>query len=130
MLLTVFLRSLLWLLVNSNVVPSSPISVTLMMEAIRFSETSFITTAIQRKIPEYGILQGQCFVHKKFVAVQLLVITKIVPSSPIPVTLTMEARRSSETSVATRATRRNIAKDVILHSLRRDSIKSYTVISC
>jgi hypothetical protein len=37
---TVFLRSLLRLLVTANVVPSSPILVTPMMEAIRSSETS------------------------------------------------------------------------------------------
>jgi hypothetical protein len=36
--------------------------------------------------------------------------TNVVPSSPILVTLMMEALRSSETSVLTRATRRNIQK--------------------
>jgi hypothetical protein len=36
-------------------------------------------------------------------------------SSPIIVTLTMEALRSSETSVLTRAIRRKIQEDVILH---------------
>jgi hypothetical protein len=40
---------------------------------------------------------------------QLLVAAN-VPSSPILVTLMMEAIRSSETSVPTRATRRNITK--------------------
>jgi hypothetical protein len=38
----------------------------------------------------------------------LLVTTNVVPSSPILVTLVMEAIYSSETSVLTRATRRNI----------------------
>jgi hypothetical protein len=39
----VFLRSLRWLLVTASVVPSSHILVTLMMEALRSSETSVRT---------------------------------------------------------------------------------------
>jgi hypothetical protein len=38
----------------------------------------------------------------------------------------MGALSSSETSVLTRATRLNISEDTILHSHRRENLKSYT----
>jgi hypothetical protein len=56
---------------------------------------------------------------------QLLVIANIVPSSLILSTMLMEELRSTETSVLTRTTRRHIPKHCILHSHRREKLKSY-----
>jgi hypothetical protein len=56
---------------------------------------------------------------------RLLVMANVVPSSQILVTQMMEALRSYETSVLTRATQLNIPEYDILHSHRRENLKSY-----
>jgi hypothetical protein len=56
---------------------------------------------------------------------RFLVMANVVPSSPILISLNMEAIRSSETSVLTRGTWRNIPEDDIVRSHRRENLKSY-----
>jgi hypothetical protein len=63
-------------------------------------------------------------------SVHLLSVTaNVVLTSPILVTLMIETLLSTDTSVLTRATRRNIPEGDILHSHRRESLKSYMFVS-
>jgi hypothetical protein len=56
---------------------------------------------------------------------RLLLTANVDPSTPILVTLMMEAVRSFEMSFLTRITRRNIPEDNIIHSHFSENLKSY-----
>jgi hypothetical protein len=60
---------------------------------------------------------------------RLLRTANVVSCSPNLVNVIMEALRSSETSVLTRATRRNIPEDGILPSQRRENLTSYIALT-
>jgi hypothetical protein len=65
------------LLVTASVVPSSSIIVTLMNEALRFSETSVFTRATLRNIPEDTILHSHLRENLK----SLIGVVQIIPIS-------------------------------------------------
>jgi hypothetical protein len=60
-----------------------------------------------------GMLPCAALIYRRIVR-RLLAAANFVPSSPILVTLVMEALRSSETSVLTKATRHNVSEDGVI----------------
>jgi hypothetical protein len=110
----------------------------------RFGRTSVLTNAIWRRTPEEGILKDGGDKKSSWINIyerprrrwkyvtdiwELSVTANVVPSSLILVTLMIETILSSKMSVLTRATRRYISEDGILHSHRRENLKYYSYTS-
>jgi hypothetical protein len=102
------------LLVTANVVPSSPILVTMMIDVLSFSETWVLTRTARRNIPEDDILHSPRRENLKyFIALTGWALSRRRNVSPVRYELGFY-----------------ILEDYILHSHRRGNLKSYRGCTC
>jgi hypothetical protein len=117
--------------VHSQTAPSCPIGSLIVLILDSFHSRKLCPFW---KMVSSGILRRAALVRTEvseelsasFIMVRRLLVTaSVVPTSPILVTLMKEALSSSETSILTRVTQRNIPEYTILHSHRRVNFKTY-----
>jgi hypothetical protein len=94
--------------------------------------TSIIRVTTIDEVGKLAITITRCTLRRNVIVFlrrvrRLLVTANFVPIPSIVVNLMTEAIRSSETSGLTRVKQCNILEDEILHSHRRENVKSYMI---